>query len=196
MSNEELKEFVMEQMELKLDSKYDLVCASDVHEINFDVYDLTKGSNKSWFQYGVYPATAVSLLYEDDDREFQVRIKTDGKNFGKFEDNFYGILYGDAVKEELENLIMLYPLLDATMEYEPSEEILREETNLRKHLVLMESFHVSDSDDLDEICELLDELNRLGYQHRLTVHNDTKENNSFGITNISSKELRRVFQDL
>ena len=69
----------MDQMERRLIRKYSTAFDMSSEKSAFEVYDLEKGSNKAWFQYGVYPAKARSYLYENEPWEFQVRIETDGK---------------------------------------------------------------------------------------------------------------------
>ncbi|MBP5385279.1 MAG: hypothetical protein J6Y57_09955 [Lachnospiraceae bacterium] len=187
------REKIMEQMELKLALKYTSAAYSADRDRPFDVYDLKKGGNKSWYQYGVYPATATSYLLQEP-VTFDVEIETDGKKFGEVADNYYGILYGDEVKEEVADLLALYPLEDVQINYEPSEEIPRAEDDLKKNLMIWGAYHVSDPGEIETLCDLADELNRMGCMHRLTIYNDIKGNASMGENNISSKEIRKYFE--
>ena len=100
----------------------------------------------------------------------------------------------EDVKEQLWDLLKKYPLEEVTVTYEPCEEVLREEADLKKHLKIMGSFHVTKPDDIDVVCELIDKLNISGYQHRISVYNDIKGNSSIGKTNISSTEVRYFFE--
>ena len=189
---DEKREHIMEQMELRLKSKYAM---GSMDRQPFDVYDLSKGQNKAWFQYGIYPAKAVSYMLEDESEEFEVQIETDGKKFGAFEDNYYGILYGEKVKEEVSDLLAQYPLEEVKIYYVPSEDILREDSELKKHLMIWGGFHVNNSEDIEVLCDLADQLNSMGCQHRIHIYNDIKGNSTMGRNNISSKEIRDYFKE-
>ena len=58
----------------------------------------------------------------------------------------------------------------------------------------MGSFSVTEPDEIDVVCELIDKLNIEGYQHRITIRNDIKGDSSMGKTNISSAEVRHFFE--
>lgn len=188
----EKKEYIMEQIELKLIKKYSMFFSD---EQAFDVYDLGKGSNKAWFQYGVYPTKAVSYLYGDASEEFDVQIETNGERFGPMEDNYYGILYGEKPKEELADLVSAYPLENVVITYEPCEEMPRAYDDLKKHLYVRGEYHAADQSEVDELCELVDMLNSVGYCHRISIYNDNKKNSSMGRDNIPSIEVRHFFED-
>ena len=194
------KEYIMEQMEECLNEKYADVAAkmrdedSDEAGELFDVYDLSKGSNKAWFQYGYYPATAISYLDEDDPVVFDVKIKTDGKKFGPFEDNYYGELYGEQEREDLEDLIARYPVEDTNIVFETSEDIIRDEQDLREHLTVWGKYHVTDSSELDDLCELVDELDSFGCRKKISIYNDIKGNSSRGIEKMTSDDIRAYFE--
>jgi hypothetical protein len=188
---DEKREHIMEQMELRLKSKYAM---GSFDEQPFDVYDLSKGQNKAWFQYGLYPAKAVSYMLEEESEEFQVQIETDGKKFGTFEDNYYGILYGEKVREELSDMLAQYPLEDVEITYQPCEDIPREDSDLKKHIMVWGKIHVSEPNEIDILCELADKLNSMGCQHRIHIYNDIKGDSAMGRNNISSKEIRDYFK--
>ncbi len=186
--HEEKCEFVMEQMELKLRSKYAMGSSVDQP---FDVYDLSKGGNKAWFQYGVYPAKAVSYMLEEPSEEFDVQIETNGERFGPMEDNYYGILYGEKVLNEIDELVAQYPVEDVRLEFMPAEDIPREDSDLKKHIRVWGEYHVVDSDDVDLVCDLIDELNSEGCLHRITIYKEINGGKgSRGTDNCSSDEMR------
>lgn len=182
---EEKKEAVMAQMEIRLKHKY--------HE-EFDVYDLKKGSTAAWFMYGDYPATAICLS-DEEPFEFKVEIETDSKRYGSCKDNYYGYLYGDKVKKSLENLVSAYPLTDIDIAYATTEDIPREESDLRKNLRIYGEYHITSPEDLDTVCELIDELNGLGYLHRIAIYDDTNNETRAMVEYVnSSKEIRKFFK--
>ena len=182
---EEKKEAVMEQMEIRLRHKYDK---------EFDVYDLGKGSGAAWFSYCYHPAKAICLS-DDDSVEFKVEIETDGKKHGGFKDNYYGYLYGEKVKESLEKQVEGYPLTDIDIAYEPIEEIVREESDLRKNLRIYGEYHVKTPEEIDTLCEMVDELNRQGYLHRVAIYDDRTERPHAMVEYLSSsKEIREFFK--
>ena len=143
------KDAIMEYMQQSLEDKY-----SD----SFEVYDLTKGQNKSWFQYGVFPATAVCLSDEEAE-EFSVEVKTNGERFDNFKDSYYGVLYGDEVKQELAELVSCYQVEDVQIYYLPAEDILTEADDLRHNLRVQGHFYIRAVEDLEDLCDLVDELN-------------------------------------
>lgn len=181
---EERKDLVMEKMEDRLAEKYE-----DEVDGDFSVYDIEKGGNQAWFNYGFYPAKA-----EYDGDEFKVSMKTDGrKRFDTFEDNYYGILYGEDVKEELEELLSYYSLYDVEIEYLLSEDKLTDEDDLKEHLIIYADFDVYDEDDLDAICELIDELDEEGYQRWIKVH-DQDTGKHISTRNRDSDDVRDFFE--
>ena len=160
----------------------------------FDVYDLSKGGNKAWFQYGVYPAKAVSHMLEDESEEFDVQIETNGERFGPMEDNYYGILYGEKAMEEISGMLEEYPIEEVRLEYLPAEDIPREDSELKKHLRVWGKYHVNEPDEVDVLCEMIDKLNSEGCWHRVTIYNHLKGSAQRGSDNCSSKEIRDYFK--
>ena len=100
--HEERCERVMSEMEIRLSEKYSDILGNDPDDVVFDVYDISKGGHKAWFQSGFYPAKAVN---KDNDEEFtvQMEVPPNVEDFGEMEDSFYGVLYGEDVKEELKS---------------------------------------------------------------------------------------------
>ncbi len=190
--HDEKCEYIMEQMELKLETKYAM--GSSVEQ-PFDVYDLSKGGNKAWFQYGVYPAKAVSYILEDPSEEFDVQIETNGERFGPMKDNYYGILYGEEAMEEIYDLLAQYPVEDVRLEYLPAEDIPRATSELKQHIRVWGKYHVYEPDEVDLLCEMIDNLNSEGCVHRITIYKEIDGGKgSRGSDNLSSKEIRDYFK--
>ena len=115
---EEKKAVVTDYMTECLNEKYADALGYDSSDDLFEVYDLSKGGNQAWFNKGTYPAKARCTVdgYTDEfdaDVHMQARIKS----FDEFKDNFYGILYGEDVKMELEDLVAEYPLTNVDIHY-------------------------------------------------------------------------------
>ena len=192
---DEKKALVTDQMEKCLNEKYAGVLGTDPSDDLFDVYDLSKGQNQAWFNRGTYPAKAKCSL-DEYSGEFSVEIYMESniKSFGAFKDSFYGILYGDEVKQSLEDLVLEYPVTDTQIYYLPSEEIVKEETELRKNLYIFGSYNFSTTEELDRVCEFVDRLNELGYQHRIAIKDLSGNNRSMAGNNKTSEEIREFFE--
>ena len=192
---DEKKALVTDQMEKCLNEKYAGVLGTDPSDDLFDVYDLSKGQNQAWFNRGTYPAKAKCSL-DEYSGEFSVEIYMESniKSFGAFKDSFYGILYGDEVKQSLEDLVLEYPVTDTQIYYLPSEEIVKEETELRKNLYIFGSYDFSTPEELDRVCEFIDRLNELGYQHRIAIKDLSGNNRSMAGNNKTSEEIREFFE--
>ena len=192
---DEKKALVTDQMEKCLNEKYAGVLGTDPSDDMFDVYDLSKGQNQAWFNRGTYPAKAKCSL-DEYSGEFSVEIYMESniKSFGAFKDSFYGILYGDEVKQSLEDLVLEYPVTDTQIYYLPSEEIVKEETELRKNLYIFGSYNFSTPEELDRVCEFVDRLNELGYQHRIAIKDLSGNNRSMAGNNKTSEEIREFFE--
>ena len=116
------------------------------------------------------------------------------KSFGAFKDSFYGILYGDEVKQSLEDLVLEYPVTDTQIYYLPSEEIVKEESELRKNLYIFGKYDFSTPEELDRVCEFIDKLNELGYQHRIAIKDLSDNSRSIAGNNKTSEEIREFFE--
>ena len=193
---EERKAVVTDYMENCLNEKYAEVLGKSSSEELFKVYDLSKGQNQAWFNRGTYPAKARCVLdgYEDE-FDVEVYMESNIKSFGTFKDSFYAVLYGEDVRQELEDLVAGYPLSEINIYYLPNEEIVKEESELRKNLYIFGTYHVSSDEELDELCELIDILNEAGYVHRIAFYDDITGNRSRSSNNITSDEVRRYFED-
>ena len=183
---EERKAKVTDQMENCLNEKYAEVLGMDPSDDLFEVYDLSKGQNQAWFNRGTYPAKAECTL-AGYSGEFRVEIymESNMKSFGTFKDSFYGILYGDEVKQSLEELVLEYPVTDTEIYYLPSEDIVTEESELRENLY---------PEELDTLCEFIDILNELGYQHRIAIKDTSTSSRSMAGNNKTSDEIREFFE--
>jgi len=190
----EKKEAVMEEMEAQLSEKYSDILGNDPDEIVFDVYDLTKGENQAWFNDGVYPATAV---YEANDEEFTVQIEITDRalEFGDMEDSFYGVLYGEDVKDELYNLAESYGITEINIYYEPDEDIITDEDELREHLTIFGHYNIENSDDLDTVCDMVDEFRDFGCNNNIYVDAADLYDKSTRIGDRTSDELREFFTE-
>lgn len=188
------KEQVTDYMETCLNEKYADVLGKDPSDKLFEVYDLSKGGNQAWFNEGVYPAKARCLLDEYDE-EFTVELEVERnlKGFGTFKDSFYGILYGDEAKWALEDFVLEYPVTDTQIYYLPSEEIVTEESELRENLYVFGKYGFSTQEEFDELCEFIDKLNELGYQHRIATSDESTNNKSMSGNNNTSDELREFY---
>ena len=192
---DEKKALVTDQMEKGLNEKYAGVLGTDPSDDLFDVYDLSKGQNQAWFNRGTYPAKAKCSL-DEYSGEFSVEIYMESniKSFGAFKDSFYGILYGDEVKQSLEDLVLEYPVTDTQIYYLPSEEIVKEETELRKNLYIFGKYDFSTPEELDRVCEFIDKLNELGYQHKIAIKDLSDNSRSMAGNNKTSAEIREFFE--
>ena len=192
---EEKKARVTEQMETCLNEKYAGVLGRDPSEKLFEVYDLSKGQNQAWFSRGTYPAKAKCVL-DEYAGEFSVEIYMESniKSFGAFKDSFYGILYGDEVKESLKEMVLEYPVTDTEIYYLPNEEIVKEETELRENLYIFGKCSFSTPEELDTVCEFVDRLNELGVQHRIAIKDESESSRSMTETNDTSEEIRKFFE--
>lgn len=192
--HEETCERVMSEMESRLSEKYSDILGTDPDDIVFNVYDISKGGHKAWFQSGFYPAKAV---YEDNDEEFTVQIEIsvpNAKGFGDMEDNFYGVLYGKDMKGELYNLAESYGVEDINVYYEPCKDILTDEKDLRKHLTIFGKYKLESYDDLDIVCELANELNDFGCKNRISADGRDIGEGATGISGMTSDEIREFFK--
>lgn len=192
---DEKKALVTGQMEKCLNDKYADVLGNDPSDDLFDVYDLSKGGNQAWFNRGTYPAKAKCSL-DEYSGEFSVEIYMESniKSFGAFKDSFYGILYGDEVKQSLEDLVLEYPVTDTQIYYLPSEEIVKEESELRKNLYIFGKYDFSTPEELDRVCEFIDKLNELGYQHKIAIKDLSDNSRSMAGNNKTSAEIREFFE--
>ena len=192
---DEKKALVTDQMEKCLNEKYAGILGTDPSDDLFDVYDLNKGQNQAWFNRGTYPAKAKCSL-DEYSGEFSVEIYMESniKSFGAFKDSFYGILYGDEVKQSLEDLVLEYPVTDTQIYYLPSEEIVKEESELRKNLYIFGKYDFSTPEELDRVCEFIDKLNELGYQHRIAIKDLSDNSRSMAGNNKTSEEIREFFE--
>ena len=192
---DEKKALVTDQMEKCLNEKYAGILGTDPSDDLFDVYDLNKGQNQAWFNRGTYPAKAKCSL-DEYSGEFSVEIYMESniKSFGAFKDSFYGILYGDEVKQSLEDLVLEYPVTDTQIYYLPSEEIVKEESELRKNLYIFGKYDFSTPEELDRVCEFIDKLNELGYQHKIAIKDLSDNSRSMAGNNKTSEEIREFFE--
>ena len=192
--HEEMCERVMSEMENRLSEKYSDILGSDPDEVVFDVYDVSKGGHKAWFQSGFYPAKAV---YEGNDEEFTAQIditKPNAEGFGDMEDSFYGILYGNDVKDELYDLADSYGIENINIYYEPCKDILTDEEDLREHLTIFGKYKLESYDDLDIVCELANDLNDFGCNNRISADGRDIGEGSTGIGGMTSDEIRGFFE--
>ena len=192
---DEKKALVTDQMEKCLNEKYAGILGTDPSDDLFDVYDLNKGQNQAWFNRGRYPAKAKCSL-DEYSGEFSVEIYMESniKSFGAFKDSFYGILYGDEVKQSLEDLVLEYPVTDTQIYYLPSEEIVKEESELRKNLYIFGKYDFSTPEELDRVCEFIDKLDERGYQHRIAIKDLSDNSRSIAGNNKTSEEIREFFE--
>lgn len=191
---EERKKTVTDYMETCLNEKYADVLGKDPSEKLFEVYDLSKGQNQAWFNEGTYPAKARCILDEyDEEFSVEIRLERNIKSYGTFKDSFYGILYGEEVKESLEELVLEYPVAETQIYYLPNEKIVEEESELRKNLYIFGKYNFSTSEELDTLCEFIDKLNELGYDHRLAIRDDSKTSLAMSEHNDTSDEIREFF---
>ncbi len=192
--HEEMCERVMSEMENRLSEKYSDILGNDPDEVVFDVYDISKGGHKAWFQSGFYPAKAV---YEGNDEEFTAQIditKPNAEGFGDMEDSFYGVLYGKDVKDELYDLAESYGIENINIYYEPSKDILTDEEDLREHLTIFGKYKLESYDDLDIVCELANDLNDFGCNNRISADGRDIGEGSTGIGGMTSDEIRGFFE--
>ncbi len=187
---DEEKEAVMEEMEVRLSEKYSDILGNDPDEIVFDVYDINQGSNRAWFQNGFYPATAV---YEESEEEFTVQIFVHNDNSGDMEDSFYGILYGEDVKAELYDLAESYGIENINIYYEPDEDIITDEDELREHLTIFGRYEMTSYDQLDQVCDMVDEFSDFGCNNNITVNAGDLCDRSMRIGDRTSEEIREFF---
>ena len=191
---DEKKEIITDYMETCLNEKYAGVLSRDPSDKLFEVYDLSKGSNQAWFNEGVYPAKARCLLDEyDEEFTVELEIERNLKGFGTFKDSFYGILYGDEAKWDFEDFVLEYPVTDTQIYYMPNEEIVTEESELRENLYVFGKYGFSTQEEFDELCEFIDKLNELGYQHRIATSDESTNNKSMSGNNNTSDELREFY---
>ena len=191
---EEKKAIVTDYMTECLNEKYADALGYDSSDDLFEVYDLSKGGNQAWFNKGMYPAKARCTVdgYTDEfdaDVHMQARIKS----FDEFKDNFYGILYGEDVKQELEDLVYEYPLTDVDIHYLTSEDVIKEESELRQNLYVFGKYSVDSEEEVERLCELVDTLNAYGYVHHISIKNDITGKGSMSSKNTTSDEIRAYF---
>ena len=191
--HEERCEKVMNEMESRLSNKYSDILGNDPDDIVFDVYDLSKGPHQAWFLSGFHPAKAV---YKDNDEEFtvQLEVESNATKFGEMEDSFYGVLYGEDVKNELYNLVESYGVEDINIYYEPCTDILTDDADLREHLTVFGTYKLDSYDKLDEVCELADKLNDFGCNNRVSADGYDLCKKSTGLGDMSSDEIRKFFE--
>ena len=193
--HEETCERVMSEMEIRLSEKYSDILGTNPDNVVFDVYDISKGGHKAWFQSGFYPAKAVN---KDNDEEFTVQIEItipNAKGFGDMEDSFYGVLYGKDLKEKLYNLAESYGVEDINIYYEPCKDILTDEDDLREHLTIFGKYKLESYDDIDIVCELANELNDFGCNNRISADGRDIGEGSTGIGGKSPDEIRGFFME-
>ena len=193
---EKRKAVVTDYMETCLNEKYAEVLGKSSSDELFEVYDLSKGQNQAWFNRGTYPAKASCVL-DGYDAEFDVEVYMESniKSFGTFKDSFYAELYGDEVRQELEDLVSGYMLSETDIHYLPNEEIVKEKSELRKNLYIYGKFHITSDEDLDTVCELVDTLNGAGYVHRIAIYDDITGGRSMAANDATSDEIRSFFGD-
>lgn len=191
----ERKAVVTDYMETCLNEKYADVLGESSSDELFEVYDLSKGQNQAWFNRGTYPAKARCVL-DGYSGEFdaEVYMQANIKSFGAFKDTFYGLLYGEEVKQSLEDLASGYPLSKIDIHYLPSEDLVKEESELRKNLYIFGEYRVASDEELEELCGFIDILNELGYVHRIHICDDITGHRSMGVNNITSDEVRSYFE--
>ena len=185
----------MSEMEIRLSEKYSDILGTNPDNVVFDVYDISKGGHKAWFQSGFYPAKAVN---KDNDEEFTVQIEItipNAKGFGDMEDSFYGVLYGKDLKEKLYNLAESYGVEDINIYYEPCKDILTDEEDLREHLTIFGKYKMESHDDIDIVCELASELNDFGCNNRISADGRDIGEGSTGIGGKTSDEIREFFEE-
>ncbi|MBE5845836.1 MAG: hypothetical protein E7302_17050 [Butyrivibrio sp.] len=194
IEHEEMCDRVMNEMEIRLSEKYSGILGNDPDEVVFDVYDISKGGHKAWFQSGFYPAKAVN---KDNDEEFTVQIDItipNAKGFGDMEDSFYGVLYGKDVKDELYDLVESYGVEDVNIYYEPCKDILTDQKDLREHLTVFGNYKLESYDDIDIVCELANELNEFGCNNRISADGRDIGEGAEGIAGKTSDEIREFFE--
>ena len=194
IEHEEMCDRVMNEMEIRLSEKYSGILGNDPDEVVFDVYDISKGGHKAWFQSGFYPAKAVN---KDNDEEFTVQIDItipNAKGFGDMEDSFYGVLYGKDVKDELYDLVESYGVEDVNIYYEPCKDILTDQKDLREHLTVFGNYKLESYDDIDIVCELANELNEFGCNNRISADGRDIGEGAEGISGKTSDEIREFFE--
>lgn len=192
--HEEQCEMVMKEMECRLSEKYSDILGNDPDDIVFDVYDLTKGSHQAWFLSGFHPAKAV---YKENDEEFtvQLEVEANATRLGEMEDSFYGVLYGEDVKNELYNLLETYGVEDINIYYEPCKDILKDDEDLREHLTVFGTYKLDSYNKLDDVCELADKLNDFGCNNRVSADGYDLCKKKTGIGNKTSDEIRDFFEE-
>ena len=193
--HEETCERVMSEMEKRLSEKYSDILGNNPDDVVFDVYDISKGGHKAWFQSGFYPAKAVN---KDNDEEFTVQIEItvpNAKGFGDMEDSFYGVLYGKDQKDKLYNLAESYGVEDINIYYEPCKDILTDEEALRDHLTIFGNYKLESYDNLDNVCELANELEKFGCNNRVSADGRDIGEGAMGIGGKSSEEIREFFEE-
>ena len=190
---EEKKAAVTDYMEKCLNEKYASALGKDPADKLFEVYDLSKGQNQAWFNEGTYPAKAVCTM-DEYAVEFDVEIYLERnlKGFGTFKDSFYGILYGDEEKQSLEELVLDYPVTETQIYYLSNEEIVTDESELRENLYFFGKCSFSTPEELDTLCEFVDKLNELGYDHRIAI-TDNSKSRALSEHNDTSEEIREFF---
>ena len=194
IEHEEMCERVMNEMEIRLSEKYSGILGNDPDDVVFDVYDISKGGHKAWFQSGFYPAKAVN---KDYDEEFTVQIDItvpNAKGFGDMEDSFYGVLYGKEVKDELYYLAESYGVEDVNIYYEPCKDILTDQKDLREHLTIFGNYKLESYDDIDIVCKLANELNEFGCNNRISADGRDIGEGAAGIDGKTSEEIREFFE--
>lgn len=192
---DETKETITDYMKKCLNEKYADVLGMDPSDKLFEVYDLSKGTNQAWLNEGVYPAKARCLLDEyDGEFSVEVYVERNLKGFGTFKDSFYGILYGEEEKQALEKLILEYPVTDTEIYYLPNEDIVTDESELRENLYIFGRYAFSTPEELDDVCELIDKLNELGYDQRIGIRDESGGNRSISSHNSTSEEVRDFFE--
>ena len=187
-------EKVMKEMESRLSKKYSDILGNDKDDIVFDVYDLSKGSNQTWFLSGYHPAKAV---YKDNGEEFTVQLEVEAAatRFGEMEDSFYGVLYGENVKNELYDFLDSYGVEDINIYYEPCKDILTDDEDLREHLTVFGTYKLESYDKLDELCELADKLNDFGCNNRVSADGYDLCKKKKDLKNMNSNEIREFFEE-
>lgn len=192
--HEEMCEKVMSEMENRLSQKYADILGTNPDDVVFDVYDISKGGHQAWFQSGFYPAKAV---YKNNAEEFTVQIditSPNAKAFGDMEDSFYGVLYGNDLKDELYNLADSYGVEDINIYYEPCKDILTDEKELKEHLTIFGTYKLKSYDDLDTVCELASKLNDFGCYNRVSADGRDIGEGAMGIGKTTPDEIREFFE--
>ena len=111
------------------------------------------------------------------------RVKTlINKGFRDFEPHYLFVLHSVICVTETD------------IHYLPCEEIVTEESELRETLYIFGQYDFSTPEELDTLCEFVDKLNELGYQHRIAITDTSTSKRSIAGNNNTSDEIREFFE--